>query len=219
MTTSSQAGLAMPPQSAPRPRPDERRYERKYRIEISECETVEAVVRTHPALFHDVHAPRLINNIYYDTPDGRFFREHVDGLHRRIKVRRRWYGNDGAHYSLELKGKEGLIVSKQRFDPLHLPDYMSERLHGLVPVLFNRYRRRYFVSRDGLFRATVDTHMEFGGPEPGDRRRLRDSAIVLECKYPVDLHPQAADLLSRFPFPLSKNSKYITGVTLLRRTP
>ena len=219
MTTSSQGGLATQPQPARAPLPHERRYERKYRIEIGEREMVEAVVRTHPVFFHEVHTPRLVNNIYYDTPDGRFYREHMDGVNHRIKVRRRWYGDNVVHDSLEIKGKEGLIVSKQRFDPRHLPDNMSERLHGLVPVLFNRYRRRYFVSRDGLFRATVDTHMEFGGPEPGDRRRFHDPAIVLELKYPVDLHGLAADVAGRFPFPLSKNSKYITGVTLLRRTP
>jgi len=55
----------------------ERRYERKYRIDLAEREVVEAVVRTHPAAFREIHPPRHVNSFYFDTPSSRFYTDHV----------------------------------------------------------------------------------------------------------------------------------------------
>ncbi len=211
---------------------EERRYERKYRVELPEPEAVEAVVRTHPAAFREIHARRHVNNLYFDTPGARFYADHVSGVGERLKVRVRWYGGrrpgDGPA-RLELKAKEGAITSKRMFPvgagPLRespptegLPDDLRERILSLRASLFNRYRRRYFLSRNGRFRVTVDSDLEFARPGCLDGmslERYERSGVILELKHSVEDSPEGAEVSSRFPFSVCKNSKYVTGMTLL----
>ena len=210
----------------------ERRYERKYRVEVAEREVVEAVVRTHPATFREIHSPRYVNNLYFDTPSVRFYSDHVSGISNRLKVRLRWYGDprpDGDELRLEFKAKDGAITSKSWYavaagalgesPPTEgLPADLKERVLLLRAALFNRYRRRYFLSRNGRFRVTVDSDLEFARPGSLERKlleRYQDPGVILELKHSVEDSCEGAQVSSRFPFAASKNSKYVTGMSLL----
>ena len=155
------------------------RFERKMRVTHAELHFLEALIRNHAALFTEAFPTRSINNLYFDTPRHTFYRDHVNGVPERHKVRIRWYGDadhDRAALQLEIKSKKGWIVKKQCWtlanseskgllDPLivsklversECPRLVCEWIRGLEPALMNRYQRRYYRSGDRRVRVTID---------------------------------------------------------------
>jgi hypothetical protein len=219
--------------------PNDHRYERKFvTSELGVAET-EAVVRFHPAVFREAYRPRYVNNIYLDTPSLDHYQDNVRGLSRRVKCRIRWYGSPRgpvARPTLELKRKDGLVGTKETrpllpfdlegdFDPRHvfekseLPAPLLYDLRVLRPVLINRYRRRYFVSRDGIYRVTIDSDLGYRGVAHGLGRPGSwlgsDGRVIIELKYGLGHEDGASRLASRFPFRVTRSSKYVIGVEAL----
>ena len=214
----------------------ERRFERKYVVRRS-LPLVERYVLGLPAQFRPVHHERTVHNVYFDTPSRRFYHEHVWGVSARVKVRVRWYDELGADGGarLEVKGKDNALVVKQVF-PIRvadlpqlvdrrrvrhalreadLPYTVRELALGLEPALVNRYVRRYFLSRDGRFRITLDTQQAFARPGPfGLRVRggPAPNAVILELKYAEEHALDGAEVAAGIRFPFGKHSKYVTGM-------
>jgi hypothetical protein len=219
------------------------RYERKFLIEDRTPEEVGLTVRFHPARFCPVYAPRFVNNVYFDSPGRRCLGESVDGISERVKYRVRWYGalfGRVGSPTLELKAKRGLMGAKQtyplpgflleraaRLDPparlaataAEVPGEVRERLGALDAVLLNRYRRSYFLSSDGEIRLTLDTELRYFNARSGRNSFLSaciDRGVtVVELKYGPDADERARWAASRFPFRMTKSSKYVRGVELL----
>jgi hypothetical protein len=215
------------------------RYERKYIPRGHTLGEVLAIVRRHPALFHEAYQARAINNIYFDTPRMGDYQDHVNGAADRIKTRIRWYGpllGHTEHPVLERKNKRGLVSGKHGyelppfsfdgevlrndlqllFDRAKMPGAVRAQMLHRRPILVNRYQRRYFLSADRLFRLTVDTEMEF--------RRLSAIAgllssavtsvppVVIELKYGLAVAERAGAITSQIPFRVERCSKYIIGL-------
>ncbi len=105
------------------------RFERKMRVTHAERHFLEALIRNHAARFTEAFPSRYINNLYFDTPLQTFYRDHVNGVPERHKVRIRWYGDadrrsgfarrdaichDGPSPTyLEIKSKKGWIGRKR----------------------------------------------------------------------------------------------------------
>jgi VTC domain len=215
------------------------RYERKFRIlELSRSQ-VETIVRVNTAHFAEIFESRWINNIYLDTWSMSSYHENLVGCsHDRIKYRIRWYGEllgSIAKPVLELKIKHGEVNRKVSYPlaPIAIPNVLSSsqirellancaapaslrgELLKLKPMLVNRYRRNYFLSQERQFRLTIDSDIEFYDASRDGSMRFPQperGAIVLELKYPVDAAPQANRISQQFPFRMTRNSKYISGV-------
>lgn len=215
------------------------RYERKFLVGELSLHQVRALVRLHPALFIQPYPPRSINNIYLDTPDMDCYYENVAGVKDRRKVRVRWYGELFGSIDkpiLEFKIKDGLIGKKEssRFPSFvldegfnrryfqgllsqgNLPEDIRYFLRDLDPVLVNRYYRWYYATPDGHYRVTVDAEMAYFHID-----RMKNSFrhkqvnylnVVVELKYSAQYDPQAGRVSQYFPFPVSKNSKYVEGI-------
>ena len=86
-------------------------------------------------------------------------------------------------------------------------------------MLINRYERKYFVSADKRFRVTLDTNLEFykvkSFAEESVRRISPGEKYIVEVKYGFGSEEDAHRLTSRFPFRLTKSSKYVDGMDLL----
>ncbi|MBK9139860.1 MAG: VTC domain-containing protein [Verrucomicrobia bacterium] len=220
------------------------RFERKFvPLELSPAEAL-ALVRQHPAGFREAFPPRAINNLYLDTPDRRHYFAHVNGAAHRTKVRLRWYGPLAIRHgpaALEFKHKRGLVGTKDVFrlarfsagngsglcEPSiaslsrapELPAEAREALASHVPVLGNRYHRRYFLSGDGRFRLTLDSCLEFYDARRADcwRSPLRHGVppVILELKFDNPAAADAPAIANFFPFRLRRCSKYILGVDAL----
>jgi hypothetical protein len=155
------------------------------------------------APFTNQYAVTPILSQYYDSPDLCFYREKLDGVGVRNKVRLRVYDREfrtGATAFLEIKHRDNDLVKKFRykiedFHPayLDLAGWLPTRLEleGAFQMIFERHRLRpsaqvYYQREayEGLVesdvRVTFDTNLI--GLYPGERltnRMLRDPSRQL----------------------------------------
>lgn len=219
--------------------PEDYRFERKYFVADLTKREILDLVRLHPALFTEIYHERFVNNIYFDSHEFDSYFAAMDGLAHRVKRRIRWYGNLLGRIEkpvLELKIKDGQVNRKEDhkltpfaldenysfnttgevFKNSGLPEKLKEELLALQPSLVNRYRRQYFMSANRQYRVTVDTDLEYYRIKSCDNTFLdrwidRDNVIV-ELKY-ANVEDRNADLVSRrFPFRVTKSSKYCMGI-------
>ncbi len=217
------------------------RYERKYIATGMGHSEVALMLKLNPAVFSEIYHRRFINNIYLDTPFLDAYHETQAGIANRKKVRIRWYGEMAgviAKPVLEFKIKRGLsgykvslplvpftpgaVFSREDLKLVladsRIPEHLVQETDLLEPTLLNRYERRYFLSGDKKFRATIDTRLTFHDiyGYAGSQRSFATPNTVVELKYACE-DDQAAERISyRFPFRVSRNSKYATGIELLR---
>jgi hypothetical protein len=215
------------------------RYERKFLIRDLDVGQVRLLVNRHPAMFYQPFPPRYINNLYLDSEDLHSYYANVDGAEERYKVRIRWYGDLRGQISrpvLEIKLKSGLVGTKHTYPfpsfqldeafghpcfqeialQANLPEKVQYMLRNLRVVLCNRYYRWYYATRDERFRVTVDAGMEYYHIywlSNQFRYRFKDQrTVILELKYDKTMDMVADRIAGYFPFTVSKNSKYVTGI-------
>lgn len=215
------------------------RYERKFLVEELDEEQVRMIVRRHPGMFHEPYPPRVVNNLYLDTEEMDNYYANLSGAAERCKVRVRWYGElFGAIASpvLEFKVKSGLVGTKHSYPfpafrldedfsqrcfqeivrDSNLPDYVRHHLRTLNLVLCNNYRRWYYATKDQHYRLTVDVDLAYYRVKKfGNRfvsRVLDDSRVIVEMKYEKPFESQADQVAGFFPFRVTRNSKYVTGI-------
>tara|TARA_Y100000310_G_scaffold82715_1_gene79296 strand:- start:1037 stop:1735 length:699 start_codon:yes stop_codon:yes gene_type:complete len=215
------------------------RYEKKFFIEHLSKEEITSLIKHHPAFFKEIYKERQINNIYLDTPALTSFLDNVEGNNRRIKARIRWYGNFFGKITkpvLELKVKSGALGTKlhyklkpftltkgfsfttleANFKQSNLPEWLGEKLKHLQPILFNTYKRKYYLSADKQYRLTVDRNIIYYSATPLNNKFLITQAIkppiIVELKYDQNHDLEAHHITQAFPFRLDKHSKYATGV-------
>lgn len=216
------------------------RYERKFVPDGFTPESLVGLVRHHPALFREIHPERRVNNLYFDTPDLRHYTDHVNGAANRVKIRVRWYGDShgkNENPTLEFKIRHGAVGRKVTY-PLPaldldgefdrapfdqamgaLPEMVRYQMREHVPWVANRYRRRYFCSGDRKVRLTVDWRIEsLHARHAGVSLRpmpAANPAMVVELKYDPADADGAAEIGGKFPFRLTRFSKYVQGIESL----
>jgi hypothetical protein len=221
--------------------PVDRRYELKLPLLNRNAAGIWSSIRRHPLGFEELHPPRQINNVYFDTPHLSCFTTSIAGVSRRLKLRLRWYGesDDVGKGQLEWKWRAGNAgwkwsapvawegnLAKQSWSPLR--DRFRSDLDGRqratfdalsITTLLNRYRRSYFISRDGRCRLTLDEDLSFIAQTGGlslqtlgvtPCRRMQ----VLEVKVAYDEADVVRSALQGFPYRPARFSKYTTGLEL-----
>lgn len=210
------------------------RYELKYVVPNRLESALTNAIFQHPLSFNKTYEDRWINNIYFDTPSFRSWRENLNGSPNRSKFRLRWYGEGPqiVNSTLENKLKEKEMGSKRYhhftevFEKHQLPiieaeinQYSQSELH-LVAVLYNRYQRSYYESMNGQFRLTVDRHLVFADPDKilEEHTYLRHESIIVELKFDKDRMAEYNDFTPYFPFRQSKFSKFSVGLETILPT-
>ncbi len=219
------------------------RYERKFFISDANVSLLEHALKLHPAMFSPIYYERQVNNLYFDTPSLDFYNDNVVGAGKRLKVRIRWYGDSFGKIKepvLEIKCKDGLLGGKQRhvlesFELnstltskdlkqlfLNLPDVIGPIKKSLLSLecsLFSSYMRKYFLSADKLFRATIDSQLAFYRVSHWGNLFLNKyvdlSNIILEVKYAATDDKNAQMVTSSLPYNVTKSSKYVQGLNHL----
>jgi len=201
-------------------------------------------VRLHPAGFYQPFPDRWINNVYFDSHSYHSYSQNLSGVSQRVKLRYRWYGKEklpGAGI-LELKCRRNFFGWKRRY-PVELAPARREdswkdiraRIHeqispegqkvlevNPVPVLVNRYYRKYFVSRDEKVRITIDIHQTVwdqryrAQPYFGKKANMPHT-LVIEVKFSRKDRDLASQILQGIPVRVSRHSKYINGVQAISR--
>jgi len=201
-----------------------KRYEIKYAIPLVKKRIVEQAIIAHPASFITAYPDRVVNNIYFDSPDLQSYYQNINGDPIRTKVRYRWYGtkeeiNQG---HIELKRKEFQLGWKEYLKvPLGTSafDHVRDIKEGGLPsalkaTLWNSYRRSYYVSMDDRFRITIDDDLNYGDYNAAPKTAYEEM-IIVEIKFDQDQLMAFNEIAKYFPFKQTKYSKYATGVTKL----
>ncbi|MFZ1495777.1 MAG: VTC domain-containing protein, partial [Saprospiraceae bacterium] len=155
------------------------RYERKYILTSEEAVALENVIRLHPCGLSHHYPTRQVNNIYFDSLQGNYNSQNLDGINIRQKCRWRWYGErlqSDVQIFQEIKSKHNLLGEKSktliRLKNTNQQNFISianELLleNNLFAVLYNSYCRQYWQSFDMKISLTTDTDMLFGNPKTG----------------------------------------------------
>jgi hypothetical protein len=224
------------------PNTDNYRYERKFIVSSLTKDEVEFVIKLHPAMFMETYSPRFVNNLYFDSYGLNSYFDNTNGLKKRMKARIRWYGDlfgSVDHPVLEIKAKDGSLGSKKSF-PLtpfsvdeslqldtilevfersELPNTLQLDLLSLGFSLLNRYLRKYFQSADRKYRLTIDSGLTFYQIRDYSNTFLYKSVdydnTVVELKYAPEEDQYVNQISNQFPFRMTKNSKYVSGIERL----
>src|SRR3989338_7097880 len=102
----------------------------------------------------------------------------------------------------------------------NVPKYVQLQLSGLQPYVLTSYQRKYFLSADEQVRLTLDFALEYYRISPHRNHLLNKRSesphyIVAEAKYGTVADARVAAVTHRFPFRMSKHSKYVCGVEKL----
>ena len=218
---------------------EELRHERKFLIYDYSSEEIEQMMQFHPAGFKEIYHQRNINNIYFDTLGFESYYGNVEGDTERSKARIRWYGDLFGNIeksTLEFKIKKGLLGKKNTYklSPFKLdtdfskqeiikavssekiPFQIKNQMLSLQPALLNHYTRKYFISDNKHFRLTIDKDLTyyrisyFGNTFLN--KTIDHRAVVVELKYDSVYENEAKEIGNKFPFAMTKNSKYLNGI-------
>lgn len=169
------------------------------------------------------------DSTYFDTPDLRTYRDHVQGRRRRFKARTRTYVDSGlSMFEIKLEGGRGTTEKLRTPHPLdaahtltgtarqRLDDVLAEQSIAPVSELgtatSTAYRRITLTDRTRPVRITVDSDLVVTSRR-GVVRAL-DDRVLLELKTPTDRDPVLRVLHEMGVRPVSV-SKYAAGVALL----
>lgn len=196
----------------------------------------------HSAFFSEIFHERYINNIYFDFLNFNNFNDNIDGNMYRTKYRIRWYGDMLTKIEtpvLELKIKKGLVGTKESYklnqfelekgiDILKIRNLIKVSkinsnvkfsLLDQIPVMLNRYKRKYYVSNDKKFRITIDDEQSFYKINRFNNSFLNShkdlNNVIVELKYDKQNESEVNQITNEFPFRVTKSSKYARGIELL----
>jgi SPX domain protein involved in polyphosphate accumulation len=223
--------------------PEDLRQELKFVIPAEDRHRALHQIRTNDGFFCKQYPDRQVNNIYFDSHDYDAYWDNLSGVSTRRKTRYRWYGSSlvptaGAmeqkfrrnhlNWKQLNKVQESIARENDSWFSIRrkliscLPRELSHHLYeNPVPVLVNRYQRSYFISRESDIRITLDTELTFhkqGNILPNFTRKVSlSNYIILEIKFPVRSKDKYLKLMPRFPFPVSRCSKYCIGVQAINQ--
>lgn len=217
----------------------EERHEIKFAAYALEYARVRQWLQLHAAGFYSPYPDRQVNNVYFDTWDYRAYAENLAGLSQRSKLRFRWYGDSAgpASGSLEVKRKRNHFGWKLRFRVAEAPwcegrgwsdtrAALREQLpadgrfwfdQNPLPVMLNRYERQYFVSADGMVRATIDVNQRvwdqrYGSLPNFTRQAVTQDTLVVEFKFSREHRQTVVAMLRGFPLRIGRHSKFMNAM-------
>lgn len=221
-------------------------YRREQKYLISYPDAAKLKTRLSAFLRLDEHGEKgvyRVKSLYYDTPDGKDYREKLDGLEQRQKLRLRIYDEKQPGAKLELKSKNGNlqhktslqvsrtdaeILAKGIYTPLFSYDgeeamrlYAVLSLHRYRPAVIIEYDRTAFYYREFDVRLTFDSHIRSSEINLNLYERqlswnpvFRD-AVILEVKFNEALPRFIQKLLQPYHLTAVSFSKYCCGRSLV----
>ena len=161
-----------------------KRQEQKFFLSFEE---ISKVLCTYNA--HMVHPSRIVNSIYFDTTDFKFYHEGEEGSVPREKYRFRWYGSP-----INIS-KKGQVEVKKTFDNFKTKESYEKEFKNfseiqlaiinycdnhIIPICQVSYERLYFANLNGL-RFTYDYNIQF--KNLNDTSFIRSPNNIFEIKY------------------------------------
>jgi hypothetical protein len=219
--------------------PETARQEIKFVTNRLNYDVIEQWLKLHTLGFHEAFPIRTVNNVYFDTFELSAFGENLAGVSERTKVRYRWYGEsqEPAPGRLEIKQKRNQYGWKQIYKVPESPwspgsNWLDIR-HSIasqggqeagiwldqnpLPVMINRYVRRYYLSACQRIRITLDFDQQVWdqrkNPYPDFSLEANlPETFVVECKCDRKERDLASSVLIGMPIRVARHSKYMNAV-------
>jgi SPX domain protein involved in polyphosphate accumulation len=207
------------------------RFEFKYYVNKFENRNFIDYVKSNSKLFK-IYPSRIVNSIYYDTHDLKFVSENLSGASFRKKLRLRWYNNNLNNANAEIKIKKNKMNAKVKvkikslstintikyINDLNKNNYFKRMIYKylpnetLHPKIRVTYHRDYYYFK-GLI-ITFDKNISFTRIN-GEKNLKKINDYIMEIKFSSEKLDIYNQLKSDLPFRISRNSKYVTGMSLL----
>ena len=162
---------------------------------------------------------RKIQSLYFDNFHKQMYRDSLEGLAPRKKIRVRDYPKD-SNKSLQLETKISSVegrhkttkkISKEYFEELKANGYFDKK-YGLCTPLLNVLYEREYLKKDDI-RITIDTDIIYN--IYNGLVKKNDESIIVELK--TSENKNIDDLFEQFPFQEIRFSKYCRGIELFNR--
>lgn len=177
------------------------RVDAKYVVSVEQFAALaERLLETHAVLEIEGRRAFAYRSTYFDTPELRAYRDHIQRRRRRYKCRSREYVDSGlCTFEVKLKGPRGTTLKHRMPYDLDRRDEVSvdawtflrdclDRSYGglaphagLEPVLAVAYTRITFVAPGPGERLTCDLDLRFRSRD-GAAGRLADGMVIVESK-------------------------------------
>ena len=185
--------------------------------------------------FKRLYPDRYITSIYIDNLNFDSAKDNINGINERKKLRVRWYDNDFNKIYFEQKNKNNFFVWKSikelnlDIDKKNLLNKIYELLsvnnkyidtnYNYKMVLKINYKRSYFISDQGEFRATIDTEINTS-PVLDFNKVIRLPETILEFKFSKNSESYFRDFFSLRGLNIrsKKYSKYIQSFIALEES-
>ena len=164
-----------------------------------------------------IHKPRTIESLYFDNHQLDAYRESLEGLVPRKKIRIRYYpNNEDQKIYLEIKNssvegrfKTRKILTKDQFQEKLNQGIFDNQYGTCYPKIQVNYEREYFLFKD--VRISVDTNIQYRNYDTNFV--FNDDKVIAELK--TSINKDLNELTEDFPSQRIRFSKYSFGVEKL----
>ena len=164
-----------------------------------------------------IHEPRTIESLYFDNHQLDAYRESLEGLVPRKKIRIRYYpNNEDQKIYLEIKNssvegrfKTRKILTKDQFKEKLNQGIFDNQYGTCYPKIYVNYEREYFLFKD--VRISVDTNIQYRNYDTNFV--FNDDKVIAELK--TSINKDLNELTEDFPSQRIRFSKYSFGVEKL----
>ena len=161
-----------------------------------------------------IYQPRVIESLYFENNNREMYKDSVEGLSPRKKIRIRNYPStqDSNLYleikvsSVEGRFKTRTVIDEKKFNYLKMTGILDHQYGLCVPYLHVKYKREYFRIND--VRISIDNNIAYKLYSRGVFQNDLDSIVEVKTSIKKDLDK----LIEEFPFQKKRFSKYCNAV-------
>ena len=159
---------------------------------------------------YQLFPPRKIQSLYFENFQEEMYRDSIEGIVPRKKIRVRNYPEDkklSFHYEVKISSVDGRfktskIIDQDKFD--HIKKIgIYDNLYGTCrPIIYVLYDREYYQIGD--VRISIDENIKYSLYTGRALGYDKDSIVELKAS----IRKNAGDLINDFPFQRTRFSKY-----------
>ena len=161
-----------------------------------------------------IYHPRIIKSLYFDNLNLEMYKDSLEGLTPRKKIRIRSYPNENdKNLYLEIKTssvegrfKTREIIDKNKFEIFEKSGYFDNQYGLCFPNVSVLYKREYFQLDD--MRISIDSELSY--ENNSSKIKCKDFNSIVEIK--TSIKKNLDDLSESFPFQKIRFSKYCFAV-------
>lgn len=165
---------------------------------------------------------RIVESVYFDTKDLRFYNLSEEGVTPRLKIRLRGYNNEKLS-NLEIKKtknyhREKIVLKNFQFNNFELHKIL--KIMGVNYIVDQKIRVKYlrsYYELENLGRITMDQNIEFFYPSKEFHNPKKINQIILEVKIQTkEIDKNIVEKIINLKE--SRFSKYCIGINCLRNS-